>query len=346
MKKLEITKPFEAHAHVRTGQMLIRTLPFTSCIFKRAVIMGNLTPPITTAADVKRYREEILLNASSPHFEPVMSIMLTHHTTQEIIHDAFFKEGVRVLKLIPGGTSTGSDNGIPLSLLKNYYFALEEAERIGMIFSGHWELITDSNGKIIPEMEREERAIPFLAEVVRQFPRLKIIAEHVTTAAMVKFVKQAPQNVAATIASHYLVITAKDVFDRNGRIKNPLLYCKPVAKTKTDQQAVIEAATSGHSKFFFGSDSAPWSLENKKKSPPTAGIFSAPVALPLLAETFEKHGALEKLSDFTGLFGPFFYGLRVHGETLTLQKRRWKVPFDYENIPIFLGGKTLQWQIA
>ena len=349
MKTLTIIRPDDFYVHSRQGDLLRTVLPFTANIFGRAVIMGNLAVPVVTAEQVENYRSEILSSGVRPSFNPIMSVMLVmlvNGMTPEMLAGAQ-GAGARVLKFIPGGTSTNSNEGVPLTELKNYYPVLAKAHELGMIFSGHFELIADpETGKNIPELEREERAIPFLEAMVREFPDLKIVVEHVTTGRMVRLVKDSPVNVAATITAHHLLLEARDVIDGEGQIINPLNYCKPIAKTKEDREAVIKAAISGNPKFFFGSDFAPHPILAKRKIPPAAEIFSAPVALSLLAKVFEARGALGGLEDFSSRFGAQFYGLPLNPGTITLEKRDWLVPESVGGIPIFLRGEILEWRVV
>ncbi|MCF6276907.1 MAG: dihydroorotase [Candidatus Magasanikbacteria bacterium] len=345
IEKITIRKPDDFHVHLRRGQTLINVLPFTSAVFKRAVIMGNTTPPIKNSPDVISYKKEIGLHAHDG-FTPIMSIMLTNSTTPKDIEDAF-DAGAKVLKLIPEGTSTNSDEGVPLSLLKNYYNVLKIVQDLGMIFSGHWELIENpETGEKIPEIERETQAIPFLLKLIRDFPKLKIVVEHVTSKEMIQTVEQSPNNVSATISAHHPILTFDDVCNKDSDIINPLNYCKPIAKNEVDQKAIIKAMTSGNPKFFFGSDSAPHPINQKIDSQNCpAGIFSAPIALPLLCEIFENENALDKLEDFVSKFGAEFYGIPLNQESITLKKEQWNTPYEHNGIGIFKGKDKLNWQI-
>lgn len=346
MQTITIIRPDDFHVHLRQGDLLRAVLPFTANIFGRAVVMGNLSVPVVTARQVRDYRLEILSFGVKPSFNPIMSVMLVNGMTPEMLVGAY-GAGAQVLKLIPGGTSTNSNEGVPLTKLEKYYPVLAKAQELGIIFSGHFELIMDpKTGDNIPELKREERAIFYLEAIVREFSGLKIIVEHVTTKRMVQLVKDLPGNVAATITAHHLLLEARDVIDENGLVINPLNYCKPIAKTEEDRKAVIGAAISGNPKFFFGSDSAPHLISAKRRIPPAAGIFSASVALPLLAQVFEARAALGGLENFSSRFGAQFYGLPLNLDTITLEKKEWLVPEIVEGIPVFWAGKTLKWQIA
>ncbi len=354
MKELIIRQPDNFHVHLRRGSMLEKVIPFTSGIYKRAVIMGNLKPPIATAKDAIRYQEEIKsCPGTANDFEPIMTIMLIKNTTMNTIQKAYEAE-IRVIKYIPGHTSTHSEEGITLPRLKHYYPLLKTAQSLGMIFSGHWELAADPTTGNIPHLNREEQAIPYLLNLVENIPGLKIIVEHVTTKKMIELIKnQVPElNITATITAHHPLLTVADVM-RNKKIYNPFHYCLPIAKTEADRKAIIETMVGGHPKFFFGSDSAPYYTAKKKwgvslpenKMPP-AGIFTAPVELPILAQIFEDNQALDKLEDFTSRFGAQFYDLPLNSGSTILIKKKWRVPAEHEGITIFQGGKILNWQVA
>lgn len=343
MDKITIRKPDDWHIHLRQGKMLRNVLPYTSRVFARALVMGNLLDPVVTVEDVIRYRDEIL-NVSGNNFIPAMSIMLVKKTTPEIVEQAF-RVGVKVLKLIPGNTSTNSDEGVASEELEKYYPVLEKARELGVIFSAHWERVSDDNGQTIMEIEREKEALPFFRKIIEEFPDLKIIAEHANTQEMIELVKVAGPNVAATLTYHHAAFTTDDVINEAGEIINAFNYCKPIAKTETDRKAVVAAMTSGNPKFFFGSDSAPHPLEKKLSANPPAGIFNAPVVLPGLAEIFEREGQINKLEDFVSRFGAQFYGLPLNEGNITLIKEDWQAPEMIGNVKVFRGGKIFSWKV-
>jgi len=340
---IRIRRPDDMHFHPRSGRMLQIVLPYTSKVFSRAVAMGNLLRPVVTADDAAVYQREILLNVDD-YFTPIMTIMLTKQTTPEIISEAF-RGGIRVLKYIPNNVSTNSENGVVLTELQNYYPVLKKVEELGMVFSGHWESPFDKKGIAVPEMAREVEAIRFLDWVVESFPRLKVVVEHASTERMIEYVKEAPGNVGATLTVHHAILVYSDVCDDTDKIYNPHHYCKPIAKSPSDRDAVIKAMISGNPKFFFGSDSAPHPLSAKEKIFPSAGIFTAPVALPLLCGLFEENKALSQLEDFVARFGAEFYGLPLNDDKVVLSKKIWTVPECIEDIHIFKGGERLNWYV-
>lgn len=341
MKILKIIKPDDMHCHLRQGEMLKSVVDFSN-VFGKVVVMGNLVKPIIRAININRYRKEIL--SHNPKFKPIMAVMLTKQTTPKILQDAY-SANAKLLKLIPGGTSTNSSDGVRFESIKEYYPVIKIAEKLKIILSIHAELDIDSNGKNIKEVEREKAAIPYLKQIIKDFPKLKIIIEHASTKAILDFVKKAPKNVGATLTVHHSFINYSDVFNNNGNIINAFNYCKPIAKSEKDRQAVVSAMTSGNPKFFFGSDSAPHSIDKKQASPPAAGIFSAPLAIPLLCQIFSENNKLDKLENFTSCFGADFYGLPRNKEKIEILEKEWIVPNKYKNIVPFLAGQKIKFQI-
>lgn len=345
MKQYSVVRPDDFHCHLRDGEMFAKVLPYSN-LFGKVVIMGNLIPPIITGKQACDYKN--LIKEHGAKFEPIMSIMLVNETTPKMIYDAF-ECGVKVLKLIPGGVSTGSCQGVALKNLHNYYHILKIVEDCGMIFSGHWELVSDpSDGGVICEYDRESRAIPYLCEIVDRFPNLQIVVEHISTAAMVNFVLNTPKNVVATVTAHHLgPFQYKDVID-SFKIKNPYLYCKPVLKYSTDIEVLRDVVLSGNPKFFFGSDSAPHLIESKRQNVPSAGIFSAPVAIPFLFQIFTESGSKNVLDDFGNFvsnFGSSFYGLPKNDDTITIIRKEWEVPSMYDGIVPFMARRRLSYKI-
>ncbi len=343
MNKITIRKPDDFHVHLRSGEMLKNVIGCTADVFSRALVMGNLPMPVVTAEDAIKYRNEIAA-CVEPGFEPIMTIMLVNKTTPEIVEKAYREAGVKVLKLIPGNTSTGSDQGVSLYDLEKYYPVLEKAEELGMIFSVHLELAAEEDGTPILFMEREKRALPYFKKLTEAFPELKIVAEHITTRELIETVKNAGPNAAGGLTYHHAVIITDDVLDESGNAKNAFNLCMPVAKSADDREAVIEAMVSGNPKFFFGSDSAPHPLEKKQSANPPAGIFSAPVVLAGLAEIFEAEGKLDRLENFVSRFGAEFYGLTLNTGTVELVKEDWIAPEMIGNVKVFRGSEVFKWK--
>ena len=309
MKKLGfiiIRKPFSAHTHLRQGKELADVLP-SSNIYGAVVCMGNIQPPVSDFQGVRKYRAEII--RQNPQFLPILTLMLTKDTTAETLKRAR-EEGIRVVKFMPDAATTNALSGITLPDLEKFYPVIGEIKRLNMIFSGHWELAVDpKTGKEIPYSEREEAALPYFDKLVKAFPNMNIIFEHVSTAAAVEFIKATPANVAATITAHHISKTHKDVFGADGKIIDPHYFCYPVLKKEGDRLAV--ASAYANPKFFFGPDDAPHPKERKMGDKPAGGIFSpAFIALPTVLEVCEELGLVEHFERFVSLRGPTFYDLQ------------------------------------
>jgi dihydroorotase len=343
---IRLKKGCDGHCHFRDNEMMQAVAHFTAEQFSNAVAMGNTIPPIETANQAVAYGQRIVsaLPAGS-NFSPVLTIMLTRNTTPEIVDEAG-KRGVKVLKLIPKGVSTNSEQGIGLNELPDFYPVLEAVQKSGMVFSGHWESLLDAKGTELPNIARESCAIKFLDKVVKTFPKLKIAVEHASTKNMVDYVRQQSLSVRATLTLHHRFLLYYNVCNEDGSVRNPFYYCKPVAKHLEDRIAVYKAMVSGDPHFYFGSDSAPHLISAKMKIPPAAGIFSAPIAKPALAETFDNNNALNRLDDFDAGFFYDFYGLDRPAETVDMTRKDWVVPDEYGGVRPFMAGETLHWQIA
>jgi len=323
--------------------MLKAVAPYTAAHFKRALVMPNTRPkPILTAEDAMRYKEQIfkVLKNKNRTFEPLMTIQITDSTTPEIIRKA--KEaGVIAGKVYPAGVTTNSDNGITDFCSSKFNAVLREMQECGMVLCLHGEAPDALSGSI-PSLKREAVFIKYIAkEMIKRFPRLKIVIEHITTRKAIEFVRKAPWNIAATITVHHLLLTIDDVI---GERLQPHHFCKPIAKTSADRFALRRVAMSGYPKFFLGTDSAPHSKINKEHG--AAGIFSAPVALSLLARLFEEYGRLDQLEKFASINGAQFYGLPLNEEKITLIKRPWEVPIICDDYIVpFKAGQQLAWQV-
>lgn len=319
MKTLTITLPDDMHLHVRDGIMLKTVLPYTARQFARAIIMPNLRPPITTVAQALSYRDEIL--AAVPDglsFQPLMTLYLTASTPESEIKKAAECEDIHAFKLYPAGATTHSDAGVADIKAAYPLFAAMEKHGIPLLIHGE---VTDADCDIF---DRERVFIErYLLDVVKNFPALQIVLEHVTTSEAVQFVESASLNVAATITPQHLL------YNRNALLVGgirPHNYCLPVLKREQHRLALVKAATSGKPKFFLGTDSAPHLTELKESACGCAGCFSAPVALELYAEAFDSANALEKLEGFASFFGADFYGLPRNTGTVTLTKTEWQIP--------------------
>ncbi len=336
MKTLELFKPFDMHVHFRQGEMCELVAPVTASHFCRALVMPNTYPAIRSVEDVKKYRTEILAaTLAHPDFMPWMTFKIYPDTDPNSVY-GLKDAGVIAGKVYPKGLTTNAEDGIEDFLaLRPVYEAMQSRN---LVLCLHGEM----PGEHIEGMDREQAFLRTLCLIARSFPKLRIVMEHITTAAAVDVVLGLPENVAATITVHHLKLTHDDV---GGDRMRPHHYCKPVAKLKSDRDALLYAATSGCPKFFFGSDSAPHSKEKKECDECCAGVYSVPVALPLLAELFENCGALDRLERFVRLSAQDFYLMSGTNEKIQLSKDPWIVPDTSLQLVPFCAVETLQWQV-
>lgn len=339
---LTITRPDDWHLHLRDGAAMAAVVPYTARQFGRAIIMPNLRPPVTTAAQAVAYRERIL--AAVPEglvFEPLMTLYLTDNTPPDEIRRA--KEaGVVALKLYPAGATTNSDAGV--TDLRKTYATLEAMQRAGLLLLVHGE-VTD------PAVDLFDREARFIDQVMtplrRDFPELKVVFEHITTREAAQYVAEAGTYTAATVTAHHLLYNRNAIFQGGLR---PHYYCLPVLKREVHRQALVAAATSGSDRFFLGTDSAPHASVMKEASVCGAGCFTALSALELYAEAFEAVGALDRFEAFASQHGPAFYGLPRNTSRITLKREAWTLP---EAVPFgeaaqlkpLRGGETLAWRV-
>ncbi|MBA3669601.1 MAG: dihydroorotase [Sphingomonas sp.] len=334
---ITIRRPDDWHVHLRDGELLEAVAPFTARQFARAIVMPNLKSPITTVAAAAEYRQRIVA-AAGDGFTPLMTCYLTDFSEPSEIERGY-RDGTWVAaKLYPANATTNSAFGV--TDVRNIYPALEAMQRIGMVLCVHGE-VTDPG---IDIFDREAVFIErVLAPLLADFPELKIVFEHITTADAADFVIGSAANVAATITPHHLIINRSDLFAGGLR---PHLYCLPVAKREAHRLAVRAAATSGSAKFFLGTDSAPHSREAKESACGCAGIFNAPFALESYLAAFDQDDALDRFEAFASLNGPAFYGLAVNPGTITLKRSAVRVPQEVAGLVSFQAGETLGWAIA
>ncbi len=344
--ELTIRRPDDWHVHLRDGVMLAAVLPYTARQFGRAVIMPNLTPPITTAEMAADYRRRILQilpdEAVELGFQPLMTCYLTDETRPADVERGYLDGVFAAVKLYPANATTNSAQGVTDMAGRGIVF--EIMQELGMPLLVHGE-VTD------PDVDIFDREAVFVERVLAplrtDFPDLKIVLEHVTTSDAMDFVRANQNNMAATITAHHLYINRSDIFE--GGI-NPHRYCLPIAKREAHRLALREAATSGDSCFFLGTDTAPHLIGAKESACGCAGIFSAPAALELYTQVFDEEGALDKLEAFASLNGPAFYGLEPNETEVTLTKHSWTTPVrigvdDGQSVLSFMGGETLQWEL-
>ena len=341
--RIVIRRPDDWHVHLRDGDMLAAVAGHTARVFARAIVMPNLVPPVTTAAAAEAYRERIRAALPDGHgFTPLMTCYLTDFADPAGIAGGFARGAFAAGKLYPAHATTNADFGV--TDVASLHPALEAMQRIGMPLLVHGE-VTDSE---IDVFDREAVFIDrVLGPLVREFPALKVVFEHITTAEAVAFVEAAGPNVAATVTPQHLVINRNAMFEGGLR---PHFYCLPVAKRERHRREVRRAATSGSAKFFLGTDSAPHTVERKEAACGCAGIFNAPFALEAYAQVFDEEGALDRLEAFASENGPNFYGLPLNEGQIVLERAPVEVPLFIpaagSRLVPFLAGETLNWRVA
>jgi len=343
VNSLTILRPDDWHLHLRDDAVLASVLPHTAKQFARAIVMPNLKPPVTTTAQAVAYRKRIL--AALPagmKFEPLMTLYLTDNTSPDEIFRAKDNGLVHAIKFYPAGATTNSDAGV--TDLRLCYPALEAMQKCGMPFSVHGE-VTDPAVDIF---DREEAFIErVLQPLHKHLPELKIVFEHITTRQAVDYVSTASGSIAATITPQHLLYNRNEIF--KGGIR-PHFFCLPVLKREIHRQALVQAAISGNSRFFLGTDSAPHPKGAKEHACGCAGCYTALHAMELYAQAFDQVGALDKLEGFASVCGPAFYQLPINTDKLTLQRLDWTVP---EELPManttvvpLNAGETLHWKVS
>ena len=343
MQTLTLTRPDDWHLHLRDGAALAAVLPDTARRFARAIVMPNLKPPVTTVAWAAAYRQRIL--AALPaglRFQPLMTLYLTDNTPPAEV-DALKASGfVHAIKFYPAGATTNSDAGV--TDLKNCAATLARMEKLGVPLLVHGE-VTD------PAVDIFDREAVFIDTVLmpllRDFPALKVVLEHVTTTQGVDFVREGGANVAATLTAHHLLLNRNALFA--GGIR-PHHYCLPVLKRENHRQALLAAAVSGNPKFFLGTDSAPHAKGAKEAACGCAGCYTAHAGIELYAEAFDAAGALDRLEAFASFHGADFYGLPRNADQITLRRRPVAVPLnldymDNDKLVPLRAGESVAWAL-
>lgn len=342
MNEITIIKPDDFHVHLRDNEYLHTTVNHTAQRFARALVMPNLTPPVTTVEAASSYYQRILAAApKNSNFTPLMSLYLTDTMPPDTISEAKKSGIVHACKLYPAGATTNSDAGV--TDIKKIYPVLEAMQAEEMLLLIHGE-VTDP---AIDFFDREQVFIDtILKPLVADFPKLKLVLEHITTKNAVDFITEASENVAATITAHHLLLNRNDLFLGGLRPHN---YCLPIAKRAHHQQALIEAATGNNARFFFGSDSAPHSVHNKESECGCAGIYTSHAAIELCAEVFDSNNALENLEDFCSKRGADFYKIPQNTDTITLKRQSWQAPETYdfgsEKLKPFRAKQSINWTL-
>jgi dihydroorotase len=339
---LTITRPDDWHLHLRDGEMMRSVVGATARTFSRAVVMPNLAPPVTTVAAAGAYRDRILAALpSGSTFAPLMTLYLTDTTPAEELARARASGFVIGVKYYPAGATTHSDSGV--TELPRAYAALAAMEKHSLPLLVHGE-VTDPDVDIF---DRERVFIDRqLSRIVRDFPALKIVLEHITTTEAVEFIDAARANVGATITPQHLS------WSRNALLVGgirPHFYCMPVLKREAHRLSLMRAATSGSPKYFLGTDSAPHAEDAKESACGCAGCYSAHAAIELYAEAFDRAGALERLEAFASFHGADFYGLPRNTATITLKRAPWVVPASYpfgeRTVVPLCAGETMRWRL-
>ncbi len=341
LNTLTLTRPDDWHVHLRDAEALYTVVPHTAAQFGRAIVMPNLKPPVTTAAQALAYKSRILAAVpAGVDFEPLMTLYLTDNLAPDEIARAK-AAGVVAAKLYPAGATTNSDAGV--TDLRKVYPVLEAMQREGMLLLVHGEVTS-------PDIDLFDREAVFIEQQLiplrRDFPGLKIVMEHITTQEAAQYVAHGDALLAATITAHHLLYNRNAIF--TGGIR-PHYYCLPVLKRETHRRALVQAATSGSPKFFLGTDSAPHAAHLKEHATGCAGCYTAHAAMELYAEAFDQAGALDKLEGFASFHGADFYGLPRNRGTLTLERETWVPPESFAlgeaALKPLRAGEALHWRV-
>ena len=318
-QSLTITRPDDWHLHLRDGAAMAAVLPDTARRFARAIVMPNLKPPVTSVTLASEYRQRILgALPAGMRFEPLMTLYLTDNTPATEIDAAKASGIVHGVKLYPAGATTNSAAGV--TDLGKCSAVLARMEKLGVPLLVHGE-VTD------PTVDVFDREAVFIDRVMmpllKNFPALRVVFEHITTRDAADFVMAAGTNIAATITAHHLLLNRNAMFAGGMR---PHHYCLPVLKRETHRQALVKAAISGKPKFFLGTDSAPHGKSTKEAACGCAGCYTSHAGIELYAEAFEAGAALDKLEAFASFYGADFYSLPRNTDRITLVKESWTVP--------------------
>ncbi|XOV90697.1 MAG: dihydroorotase [Pseudomonadota bacterium] len=340
MRSITITRPDDWHIHLRDGDYLADTVRDLARYFGRAIVMPNLVPPVADVEAAGAYRARIL--ATGQPCEPLMTLYLTPETSPRTVREAARSGFIHAFKLYPAGATTNSDAGV--SSITALYPVFEAMAEVGMVLAVHGE-VTD------PDIDIFDREAVFIDRILvplcETFPNLKVVLEHVTTRDAVEFVTDARAGVAATITAHHLLYNRNDLLA--GGMK-PVYYCLPVLKRNTHQAALVDAAVSGNSRFFLGTDSAPHPRNRKEDACGcAAGCYTAHAAIELYAEVFAAMDKLDRLETFASFAGPDFYGLPRNSDTITLVEKAWQIPdtlpFGADSLVPIRAGDTVAWQV-
>lgn len=330
---LTLNDPLDMHLHLRDGEMLKTTAPLSAHSFSGALIMPNTIPPIQSKEALLSYKQRILEAMGSENFMPLMTLFFRRDYDYEFLSN--IRDELSAIKLYPAGITTNSEGGVNGFNIEKLKASLEAMSALDIPLCIHGE----TNGFV---MDREAEFVPIYEKLAVAFPKLKIIMEHITTKESVQALDR-HANLYATITAHHLLITLDDVA---GGMLKPHLFCKPIAKRSEDRDALIQVAVNAHPKVMFGSDSAPHPKSAKECPGCAAGIFTAPIALPLLAELFETHDKLDNLQGFISDHAKNIYNITPPKKSVTLKKEPFDVPQSYGDIVPMQAGETIGWKIT
>ena len=328
--KIILKSPLDMHLHLRDGDMLKSIARYSSRYFAGAIIMPNLVPPVTSIDDVISYKKRIVQAIGDDRFEPYMTLFFKNDYSYNFLKEA--KEHIKAIKLYPSGITTNSEGGVSSFEIDDLRDALEAMSELGLPLLVHGE----SNGFV---MDREKEFGSFYEKIASAFPKLKIVMEHITDKNSVNLLDRY-DNLYATITLHHLLITLDDVA---GGLLQPHLFCKPIAKRYEDRDALQQIALNAHPKVMFGSDSAPHPQHKKESLGCAAGVFTAPIALPVLCELFEKHNKLDNLQKFICNNASKIYDIKPIKKEITLEKKEFLIPEKYGDVVPMFAGKKLNW---
>lgn len=324
-----LTSPLDMHIHFREGAMLDVVAPLSADHFAGGVIMPNLVPPVDNAVRLQEYTEAVRRAVGQRHFTPYMTLFFRDYTEQELVS---MRDGILGIKLYPAGATTNSEAGVREIGAMDHVFAMMEAMDIPLMVHG------ETHGFV---MDREREFCDVYRHLATRFPRLRITMEHITTADALALLDEF-ENLSATVTAHHLVITLDDVV---GGMMNPHLFCKPIAKRPEDRDALLAAALSAHPKLMLGSDSAPHPVDRKECAGCAAGVFTAPILLPMLADLFDRHGNLDNLQGFVSDNARRVYRVAPPTTTVTLEKTEMTIPDRYDTVVPMWAGRTLPWRV-
>ena len=330
MQKITLNSPLDMHIHFREGGMLKTVAPLSAETFAGGVIMPNLVPPVDHLERLLAYKTAVC-EAIKPHtFDPYMTLFFRKYSEKELLEA---KQHIIGIKLYPAGITTNSEGGVKSLREAESTMALMAELGIPLLVHG------ETNGFV---MDREAEFIDVYDHLAQRFPTLKIVMEHITTKQAVDFLDKY-ENVFATVTLQHLIITLDDVA---GGMLNPHLFCKPIAKRPEDQEALLAAALVAHPKLSFGSDSAPHPIHKKESAGCAAGVFTAPIALQVLADLFTKHDAITKLQAFVSDNAQRIYGVQPPEKQVVLELGNFEVPAQYGSVVPFKAGQMLAWRVA